>query len=255
MGFWDKLGSAFLPSSVGRGAQKLGTAAQSYVKNPNVQAAVASSVPKPPEYQNISANGNLLGGYKTASQQSEMYGRGSAASALKDRAMSTGDSPWLQLQMQKQGIEEDALRGRAAQESMGAGAAAQSALAMRGGMGSGSRERIARDMGRNLNMARQGVAQQGMLGRVGLRTQDDASKLSALTGLTGEEGILGRFNAQQRQQNEQFNMGTKLSDVQGRNAFNENRYGQQMGAWGAGRTADAMGNQTPQTIWNYLGIK
>jgi hypothetical protein len=129
-----------------------------------------------------------------------------ATDAMRDRALAKGDSPWLKMQMKRQGIEETAARDAAAQQALSGAATARSQLAMRGGLGSGASQRVAMQAGRDMNAARQAAGRAGQLDRLGLQIADDQTK----TSLLGQTAGLDLAHAQQGQDMAKFNVGTAL---------------------------------------------
>jgi len=88
-------------------------------------------------------------------------------------------SAWLKLQQDQQRVNEQQLIDDASKQSGSSAAEAQSALAMRGGLSSGARERLAASASSDNLMARQGLTRQGDLARMGLATE--AEKMRADT--------------------------------------------------------------------------
>jgi hypothetical protein len=166
--------------------------------------------------------GQLLGQYKF-----DPYA-GEAMQKLKEQAFATGDSPWAKLQLQKQGMEQSGAMDQAAKQGMQGMSQAQSELAASGGLSSGARERMARGGGRDLLMARQGIARQGVGARLGIGEQDINRKQSMLSDFG---------NAEQGAQ--KFNIGQQTDDLNRSAAFDSNRYNAQMQAYGAAETARA----------------
>lgn len=129
-----------------------------------------------------------------------------ALDAMRERAMSQGDSAWMKAQLEKQGLEELSARDMAAQQAMSGGVLARSALAMKGGLGGGSSERIAMQMGRDMNAARQGIGRAGQMDRLNLAIADDQTKQALLAQTSG----LDLQHGAQRQDMSKFNIGTAL---------------------------------------------
>lgn len=138
-----------------------------------------------------------------------------ALNAMRDRALSQGDSPWLKMQTQKQGLEEMGLRDQAAQQAMSGAAMGRSQLAMKGGLGGGASARLAMSSARDANAARQAIGRQGVSDRLGLGIADDQTKM----GLLGQTAGLDLSHAQQAQDMGKFNIGTAL-DASKTNASN-----------------------------------
>lgn len=192
-----------------------------------------------------------------------------ALNALKARAMAQGDSPWLRMQLDKLGLEELSARDRAASQALSQSAQANAALAMRGGLQSGARERIATGGARDLSAARQAIGRDMATNRLNLGIADDQTKMQLLSQIPGmdlsfadqraglEKFNIGtsleeqranianklaadQFNTQMAQDAAKFNMGNTLGAVQDLNKFNLGKYGEQMKAFGAGKTSEAL---------------
>ncbi len=151
-------------------------------------------IPKPDYIGMTDSQGNLLPQYK----------------------MGNADA-WLGQQTKLQGLRTQADLGNATQAGLGQRASAETALAARGGMDSGARERMAMNNARNTNLQQQGVrgtAEQNTLG-----LQSDA---------------FGKNQAA-----DQANIQTLTANNQNQNMYNANNYNQQMQAWAAGKQAKA----------------
>jgi hypothetical protein len=192
-----------------------------------------------------------------------------ALDAMRDRALATGDSPWLKMQVEKQQLGELDSRDRAASQALGSNAVARSQLAMKGGLGGGSAERMAKSGARDLNALQQGIGRQGQLDRMGLNIADDQAK----TAMMGQVAGLDLSHGAQMQDMEKFNIGTKLDAnkfnsmgnldaskfntsldfdatkfnqsnelmaLGGLNDFNMAKYGEDMKGYAAGKQANAM---------------
>ena len=147
---------------------------------------------------------------------------------LKAEAEGTGLSPWAQMQMDKQGLEEQNQLGAAQKSQQQALAQAQANMMRLGGMGGGARERMAGMGARDLMMANQGVARQGMMDRMGIQSGD----LKRKQDLTGQLAK-GELAAQEA------NLQSLTGDVRGQGDFDMGRYQEQMRAWAAEKGAQA----------------
>lgn len=160
-------------------------------------------------------------------------------SKYKQEALRTGPSSWLNLALQKQQAEEAAQRGAAARQSLSSAAMARSQLAMRGGLGVGSRERIARGSGLDLMRARQNVLQQGGINRLGLQTEDERNRIAQLQNLMGSEVDLGKFNKTLEGKQKEFNIMKALEEKRAKDVQDLSVYQEQMKKWAAERQAQA----------------
>lgn len=143
-------------------------------------------------------------------------------------------SPWAQMMMQKQGMEQAKEAGSIAQRNAQQTAGAYGDLASHGGLRSGAAERIAAGGAQNAAMGGQQNALAGQSARLGIGVQDDQQRLDFLKNLP----TLENQNAAQSQ----FNASSIINDNQQKNQYNLERYKSDMGAWAAKQSADAMRN-------------
>jgi len=178
---------------------------------------------KPPDFESIrNSDGTLKAGMKY-----DPYA-GEAQQALKAQAFAQGDSPWARMQLQKLNTEQGFARDLAAKQALQSTAAGQAELARFGGLGGGARERLAAGGAKNLLMANQDINRQGLMGRMGIGEQDIAMK----------NDLLGKF-ATGEAQAQQGNIGLLTGDIANKQAFDINRYNEQMRAWAANKSANA----------------
>lgn len=180
---------------------------------------------------------------------------------LKDYSnTAVGESPWAQLMLEKEGVERGARNDEAGRASNAATASAFSALATRGGLSKGARERIATKGASDLMKGRMAVARQGQLDRFNILGEDEKQKLDIMKALPGMDIAalspeLQKTNAwasmadseSGRRMNldlanrsymtdiDKYNKGTALD-------LAKTKYQQQMAAWAADRTATAQEN-------------
>jgi hypothetical protein len=173
------------------GTKKKGNSANSTPVGPNGQPI------NMPQYQSIAKGGVLGDNYRMADA-----------------------NPWLKMQTDKQGIENKLQMNNAIQNQLSSQGAAESALAMRGGLSSGSRERLARSGMRDLNLQKQGVYTQGNVNKLGLES-DAFDKNQAAN---------------------QFNIQTLLKDKEMQESSAQSKYQADMAAWAANKQADATAN-------------
>lgn len=131
--------------------------------------------------------------------------------SFRKEALRTGPSQYAQLQEKR--LEQERLDelGRAARQSSSGIASARSGLAMRGGLSSGSRERLASQGLRDLINARQNIGKQSGINRLQLLSDDERNRLSLLSQIPGMETDLEKFNVGQKTSANQFNIGQKSS--------------------------------------------
>ncbi len=165
-------------------------------------------------------------------------GNTGALGVLNQKATAQGNSPWLNMSLQKQAMEQQDALGNAGAQANSANAAARANLAMKGGLSGGAAERLARGGAGDLNAARQGVMNQGANQRLQLGIQDESNKNQLLGQAVGA-------NQAQNAQNigiGQFNAQNTLAENNANNAFQMSKYQEQMKAFGAGKSANAMAN-------------
>lgn len=158
------------------------------------------------------------GGLSSRFQQS----LGSANQALMDKAMSEGDSPWAAAQRGIIDNQYNKSMGDLQQRTGSQLAQARSNLAMRGGLGSGARERLGNTASMNQMLAQQGLGAQRSNQNLNLSMQDETMKNNMLTGLGAT------------QQNIQLgNIGRLQSDLANQNLYNQQTYAEDMRTKGA----------------------
>ncbi len=165
--------------------------------------------------------------------------------AFRQQALRTGPSQWAGLATQQQGLEEKNAREGAQRDAAGQTAQAQGQMAMRGGITSGSRERLATEGARNqLNMT-QGIARQGSQNRLQIGVNDEQNRIEQLGMLPGMENTAlqpGFQKAQMMQGANQFDVGQSTQEMGNKNAFNAGTYNSQMGGWAANKASGAIAN-------------
>lgn len=220
----------------------------SAVNGPKAKQYSVPGKPADPTFGSAVQNGQLSDLYKVNAQTASM---GQAGQELRNRALATGPSAWAQLQTQQQGLEQQNAMNAAAQQTAGANAQAQAGLAMRGGLGSGSRERLAASSAWNQLAAGQGVRNQGMQNRLGINIADQEQKNAMLGTSAGMETDLSKFNTGQVNTAAGMNAQTAFNNLQGQNQFNQTTYGQKMADRGATMNANAMleANKPRSTFW------
>lgn len=171
----------------------------------------------------------------TDTSQQNLFANTQALDFMKNRAMSAEDSPWLKLQLQKQGLEQTTAMDNAARQSVTGTEQAQSNLAMRGGLSSGARERLARGGQEDLLSSRQNIGAAGDLNRLGLRTADEQIKMNLLSqipgmdiGFANQKANLYAQNTANQMAQQQFNASGNLSADTGNanRGFQAGRYNQ-----------------------------
>lgn len=168
-------------------------------------------------------NGTLLQQY-----QVDPYS-GEALQQIKAQAMSTGPSAWAQMQTQAQQQMQNQASDQAMKQGMQSQSGAMSSLARQGGAGGGASALLARSGMRDQLNAQQGVAQQGMQAKLGINATDAQTK----------QTLLGKLGDAETSANA-ANVDTQKSNLLASNAFDVNRYNQQMSAWAAKESANGV---------------
>lgn len=209
--------------------------------------------PAPPEYVGMESLGSK-GVYTPTTLSGEQMNRlnTEALDTMRSRALSTEASPWLKMQLEKQGVEQAAAADTAAQTAASQVQSARSALARAGGLRGGAAERLASKGAESELMARQNVFRQGMLDRANLNVEEERQKLDLLKGTTAADLSsaqymtgLDTYNVGAQNQAGQFNVSNRLQDLGNRNQSNQFGYGEMMKGIGARNTADAMRASAP----------
>jgi hypothetical protein len=161
---------------------------------------------------------------------------------IRNRAFATGPSAWATLAEQNQQMQE----GRAISDSQRSNLANQNraynALASRGGLSAGQRERLATQGMRQGMSQVQNIRGQGMADRLNIGMQDQQKKDQFLSQVPGLDLQNANFQQGQRAfgaQASQFDIGNQLKDIGGLNAYNANAFDAAMKEWGATKSADA----------------
>ena len=188
--------------------------------------------PQMPGWESMIAGGGML---RPEYQLQAGETPGSIAE-IEQRAMGEGPSDWLKLQLQGQQAGQAQARDQLGQQQAGATAEAQSQLAMRGGLRSGARERLAQAGSESRMMGLQDLASAGRGERLGLQQADEQMKTNLLTQLP-------QLQAAERQYQtgiNEYNIGQALQEQQAKRAADLAKYSEQMKGYGAERSAQAM---------------
>jgi hypothetical protein len=148
--------------------------------------------PMAPEFQSLidPETGQLRGNLSFDADRIEGFDK------FKNFAMSDGPSEYAQASEDRLGLQTALERDRASREANQAGAQARSNLAMRGGLSSGARERIAGQVGKGAMQSRQMARQNQLLGLSDILTQDAGARQQALGSLTDWGARSQEFNIQ-----------------------------------------------------------
>lgn len=175
---------------------------------------------RPDYYTMRDAEGNLHDKFKTE--------LGDSFNAMKDRAMTEGDSKWAALQREKQEQMRGTQMDQANAQAQGNVANAQQAIAMRGGIGGGASERMAMGANRNLMDRQQGVQSDFNKANLDISIQDDQQKTNMLSNVGRAEQMINDSN-----------VGALRDDYMRQNDIMSKFYEADQKAYGAEKTAEA----------------
>lgn len=183
---------------------------------------------------------------------------------IQNRALSKGPSAWAQMAGQQAETQAQQQRSQAGQAAGQAQADARSGLAMRGGLSSGSRERLAASGANNQMNAMQNIGAQAATAKQNIGLQDEQQKqqmLMQLPGMqlaalqpemqkagawqqmAGQEQALGNqrdlANMSAENQANQFNMQNTMGAINQKNQQAMDKYKTDMSSWAAEQQARA----------------
>lgn len=164
---------------------------------------------------------------------------------FRGEALRTGPSAWASLATRQQGVEGAKARQDAAKAGAGQAAEARSALAMKGGLRSGASERIARDSMRNQLAMGQQIGQKESDNKLSIGMNDEQNRVNQLGQLPGMEiaALQPEFDKTKLWgQGKQYDIGNRINETDKNNAFDLQRYHEEMQAWGANQQANATAN-------------
>lgn len=164
--------------------------------------------------------------------------------ALRTEGLRPAGTPsaWAQMMLSKQ-------MGDAAAQNQAGVSSAMSALASRGGVSRGARERIASKGARDLMMSRQkagmdvGLADEG--NRLDILKMLPGAEVAALQPALAKTNIwasMANTEAARQQDASKFNIANAAADLKGKNDYALAKYQETMKAYGADRTAQAQEN-------------
>ncbi len=165
-----------------------------------------------------------------------------AVDAIRSRGLAQGPSDWAKASLDKQKLEESGAMDSSRQQSAGAQAQTLASLMMRGGLSSGSRERLAGRSARDQMMAAQGVVRQGQQARADIGVQDENFKTDALKTTAGydfQNAGLANQNRNYATEIQGKNLSAALNEINAKRGFEQEKWKTKMQEWGAGKTADA----------------
>lgn len=163
----------------------------------------------------------------------------------RQEALRSGPSQYALLQNKMQGVLAKNARDTAAKESAAQTAGAENAMAMRGGITSGARERIQKAGGENLMNMNQNIANQDTQNRLQIASNDEQNRITQLGALPGMEVQSmepGLKKAQLEIGAKGTDIANQIGEKQAKNLFDMTAYQEGMKAWAAARQANATEN-------------
>ncbi len=152
----------------------------------------------------------------------------------RQEALRTGPSSWANLAGNQQGYLAKQAKSAGAQTVAGQNAQAMSDLAMRGGVDSGARERIATSGANNLLNMNQKVNEDQSKNVMQIGMNDEQNRISQLGALPGLEN--------EALKPQMFNVSNQMNNNQSHNQFDMDQYKAQMEEWAASKQAEATAN-------------
>lgn len=225
----------------------------------NYNGLDANGQPMRPERSSLidPATGKLVSQYQIGVDQltngqldpSKMEGY----SAYKGEALRSGPSQWAKLMQEQQNIQRMGNMEKASRQAWAGAAQARGQLAMRGGLSSGARERIAQQSAHDLLGARQDIGRAANADNLKLLTDDESNRLKNLQNFTGMESDLGKYNIDQQGKQDIFNIqnkakvadyniGKALEEKRAQDIWNMTNYQEQLKKFGAEGQSNAIQN-------------
>ena len=161
---------------------------------------------------------------------------------LKDQATAQGPSQSAQGLLAANKANQQAQQEQAQRQSIGSQATQAANLAMKGGLGTGSRERMGSQAATGLMRNQNQINQQGGLNALNIRAQDEARKTALQGSLADKYKGLG-----------QFEFGRNASDKQGGMGLLQDKYKADMGAYAANQMAISQANAQNAASGGLLG--
>lgn len=169
----------------------------------------------------------------------------SGLNAFRDQALRKGPSSWATLAKKDQAAQAANAREKGAREIRGQTAQAEDALASRGGLSSGARERTAQEGAKNYLAMSQDTARQENLNDLQIGMNDEQNRIQQLGMLPGMEYQAIQPDLQKSsmwEQARQADLANTTAENDRRNQWNQILYQQQMQSWAANRQAQATEN-------------
>lgn len=175
----------------------------------------------------------------------EQAANSSGINALRSNASNPGSSPWATAAMNQGQTQTNNAIDKGVASAAGQTNAANSALAMQGGLSEGAREHNAEAGEKSAMSMSQGLNQSNAMNNLGIQTQDQSNKLNELGQLTNAEGqqvagFMGAKNADTQ---------NTINENQAQNAYNMNLYGINAQTAAANNNSAAVAQSAPKGIF------
>ena len=180
-----------------------------------------------------------LGSYTPEGQTKAMNG----LNQLSDMANSASPSPYAQRMLDANQAQTGIQRGQMANQMASGQATQQANMAMKGGLGSGSRERMGSSALQQNMTANQGLNAQSSLNSMNTLAQDEQNKFGLLKNLPSQYMGMANMDIDKRK----YDIGNSVQ-------IGQNAYNQQMGAWGANQLARAQAQSANSASKGLLGM-
>jgi hypothetical protein len=157
---------------------------------------------------------------------------------FREEALREGPSAWNALAKRAQGAQAAAGRERAGAESAGRAAEARSGLAMRGGLSSGARERLAKESGRDFLSMSQDIGRDEAMSGMQIDMSDEQNRMQRLGMLPGMEvqALAPEFEGLAAQERDTERM---LREAQSKRDYAMQTYAEKMKGYAANQQARA----------------
>lgn len=191
-----------------------------------------ADAPEMPAYQAVydPATMSLLPSY-----EQQVAANDQGYQQMRKEALRRGPSAWAGLAKTQQAAEAKQQRENAIKASAGQAGQGMDMLAMRGGLSSGARERLAESGGTNALNMQQGINRQEGLNNLQVGLNDEQQRMQNLSALPGAENQ--RVNAWEGVKSK--DLASVVAENQNRSQYNQHKYDQQMAAWAAAQQANA----------------
>lgn len=211
---------------------------------PKKEPAAPAELKRPtmPGYENIRGADGLLKEQFQVKAGPEIQLNTQAIERLREQALAN-ESPWLKQQLEQNAAQGMRAQNMAARQAATAAAAGQAALARRGGLSSGSAERMAMNAENQRMLAQQDASAQADANRLNLMVGDAQAQRALLQSMPGMELAQGQFGQNERAYQtgvQQFNLGNVLQDISNKRQFDLGKFAEEMKGFGAEKSAQAV---------------